>query len=271
MATMSASIPPDGPVRIGDVQLPAGRQLEGFEPGPLLWATSVPVPDAPRTWLRLHEMHSETGLAPILLAFLDRGASEGRPWDEHEFEVDGSVLDVDRLDPARVLADSWAASLDPEDDSPEQRSQFAPYTAHFPGLALGGGAELTAGELDRALGLLPAAARIGLVPVGRPADVLVQIGFIGAANSYGDATPLSAVLRSWEDRFGATLIEVGFAEYRLLVRRPPRTQAAAEAAAAEIWAMCDEFWPTPHGVARTTVSEIAEHILDGPLWTLWLD
>ncbi len=93
----------------------------------------------------------------------------------------------------------------------------------------------------------------------------------GAVNSYGNAAPLSAVLRSWEDRFGATLVEVGFAEYRLLVRRPPRTQAAAEAAAAEIWAMCDEFWPTPHGVARTTVSEIAEYILDAPLWTLWLD
>ncbi|HSZ47916.1 MAG TPA: DUF4253 domain-containing protein [Streptosporangiaceae bacterium] len=268
---MSASIPPDGPVRIGDVQLPAGRQLEGQEPRPLLWATSMPVPDAGRVWLRLHEMHGDTGLAPILLGFLAGRASEGRPWDAQELEVDASVRDIDRLDPAMVLAGSWAGSLDPDDDSPEQQSQFAPYTMHFPGLALGGGAELTAGELGRALSLLPATARIGLVPAERPADVLVRVGFTGAVNSYGTAAPLSAVLRSWEDRFGATLVEVGFAEYRLLVRRPPRTQAAAEAAAAEIWAMCDEFWPTPHGVARTTVSEIAEYILDAPLWTLWLD
>ena len=40
--------------------------------------------------------------------------------------------------------------------------------------------------------------------------------------------PLIAVLGSWEDRFGAPLIDVGFAGPRLLVERPPRALEAAQ-------------------------------------------
>jgi len=43
------------------------------------------------------------------------------------------------------------------------------------------------------------------------------------------------MLRSWEDRFGARLIDVGFADLRLLVERPPRTLEAAQRLAAEQW------------------------------------
>ena len=42
-------------------------------------------------------------------------------------------------------------------------------------------------------------------------------------------------------RFGAVLLEVGFADIRLLVQRPPRTRQSAEAVAAEPWAVCGEF------------------------------
>ncbi len=45
--------------------------------------------------------------------------------------------------------------------------------------------------------------------------------------------PLIAVLGSWEDRFGAPLIDVGFAGPRLLVERPPRALEAAQRIAAE--------------------------------------
>ena len=41
------------------------------------------------------------------------------------------------------------------------------------------------------------------------------------------------MLRSWEDRFGARLIDVGYADLRLLVERPPRTLQAAQHIAAE--------------------------------------
>jgi hypothetical protein len=42
--------------------------------------------------------------------------------------------------------------------------------------------------------------------------VLPLIGWDGAANHWEDALVIAAVLRSWEDRFGARLLRVGFAE-----------------------------------------------------------
>jgi Domain of unknown function (DUF4253) len=48
-----------------------------------------------------------------------------------------------------------------------------------------------------------------------------------------------SVLRSWEDRFAACLIDVGSAEIRLLVERPPRTLAAAQRIAAEHYVLAD--------------------------------
>jgi hypothetical protein len=83
-------------------------------------------------------------------------------------------------------------------------------------------------------------ARIGLVPAARPADVLALIGWEGASNWYRTALPIAAVLRSWEDRFGARLLEVGFAEISLLVSRPPHDVDAARRIAAEHFVFCDE-------------------------------
>ena len=80
------------------------------------------------------------------------------------------------------------------------------------------------------------------------------------------------MLRTWEERFGAVLFEVGFANIRVLVTRPPRTRRAAELVAAEIHAMCDEFWPIERpGTALWSVDEIADYVKDVPFWGLWWD
>src|SRR5260370_21848946 len=82
---MSAGVmPDDGPIRLGSVELPPGRRIFGFDDdAPRLWATSQPVPDAGPVWRELAGLSGDTGLVPIVLAFLD-GGHEGRPWDEGE-------------------------------------------------------------------------------------------------------------------------------------------------------------------------------------------
>lgn len=105
----------------------------------------------------------------------------------------------------------------------------------FPGLAPGQEQALIDAEMARALGWF-GPARIGLVPASRPADVLALVGYNGTVNRYGTPEELSVALRSWEDRFGAALVEVGFAHIRLLARRPPRTLRDAQAVAPD--------WPT---------------------------
>lgn len=274
---VTSEMPANGPLRLGSVGLPAGMRLSGWDDdGPLLWATSEPVPDAGRVWQALSDMRPDTGLVPFLLAFLD-GGHRGRPWDEGELNDRCGLVDVDGLDVATVLAESWANSLpDPEEleEDEEAAAMIAPFGVRFPGLAAAQDQALSGAELERALGWF-APARIGLVPASRPADVLALVGYNGTVNRYGSPKQLSAALRSWEDRFGAELVEVGFDHIRLLARRPPRTVSAAQAAAAELWSFCDEFWPVNLGDGVTSpaseVSAIASHITGSPIWSLWLD
>ena len=268
----AAAVPSDGPARLGPVQLSAGRQLFGWNDDvPRLWASSEPVPDAGRLWQKLADQHPETGLVPITLAFLE-GGHAGRPWDEGEFEDRNDLASVDGVDAASVLAENWdlKVPVDPDERDGEAAEMIAPFGWDFPGLARGQDQALSDRELERALGWFKL-ARIGLVPASRPADVLAVIG-LNDVNRDADPALLAAVLRSWEDRFGAVLVEVGFAHIRLLARRQPRTPRDVQAVAAELWAMCDEFWPVDRpGRALWGVDEIAEHITDNPIWSIWLD
>jgi Domain of unknown function (DUF4253) len=67
---------------------------------------------------------------------------------------------------------------------------------------------------------LPQPLRLGLVAARRPADVLAVVGWTGAMNYHATSAPLACVLRSWEDRFGARLVRLGFDTMDLLVERP---------------------------------------------------
>lgn len=269
---VTAEVPADGPVRLGSVQLPVGKRISERHGAPRLWATSEPVPGTGRVWQALADMHPGTGLVPILLAFLDPYRHWGRPWDNAEFGPQCDLAAVARLDAAAVLAEQWWIPGQAELESdPELAATVAPYGEQFPGPAPAQEQMLTEAELARALDWF-GPARIGLVPAARPADVLALVGYNGTVNRYGTPELLSAVLRSWEDRFGAVLLEVGFNHIRLLARRPPRTLRDAQAVAAELWPICNEFRPIDRpGTAVCEIASIAECILDIPIWSMWWD
>jgi hypothetical protein len=81
------------------------------------------------------------------------------------------------------------------------------------------------------------------------------------------AVPRAAVLRSWEDRFGARLLRVGLAEFSVLARRPPRALESARHVAAEQWAFCNEFG----GTGLRDVPSITASLMNSPIWTFWWD
>jgi hypothetical protein len=128
----------------------------------------------------------------------------------------------------------------------------------FPGLAPVTGGNLSSAARTAALRSLRP-ARIGLVAARRPADVLATVGWTCFDDpAYEDGIPnavwIGAVLRSWEDRFGARLVAIGpRAEIRLLAQRPPRTLEAAAKIAQEHSAFCTEC----AGQGLRTVREIA--------------
>jgi Domain of unknown function (DUF4253) len=228
-------LPVDGELRLGPVTLPAGQRLFTFAPEPVVWATNQPVPEPGRLWSQLSALLPVTGL--------------------------------DQLDPADVLAHGWGSYLS-EDQDEESAAEIAPFTWQFPGLAAPEHTRLGEAELQRALGSLPP-ARIGLVPATRPADVLAVLHWV-TTDQYPDPLPLSAVLRSWEDRFGARLLEVGDAAIKLFAERPPHDLEAAWHVAAEHYAFCDEC--AGHtGLARTTIPEIAPALVNSAVWSFWWD
>jgi hypothetical protein len=79
---------------------------------------------------------------------------------------------------------------------------------------------------------------------------------------------LAAVLRSWEDRFGARLLSMGpGAEIRLLVSRPPRSAEAAQRVAVEHYVFADEC----AGQGLRDISSITASLVNAPIWTFWWD
>jgi Domain of unknown function (DUF4253) len=260
-------LPQEGELQLGSVRLPAGTWVRaGFEDRvPVAWVTHQAVPGAGRIWEALSALHPATGLVPFLLGSLSGEPS--RPWDSEEFAAPSDPALVGHMDAAEVLAEMWDGEM-PSDEEEEEdeywRQMHAPFSKQFPGLAPTANAPLTSTELNAVLGTLPA-SRIGLVPAERPADVLPSIGWTPSDQS--DALPISTVVRSWEDRFGARLLEVGFAEIRLLATRPPRTLADAQRLAAEQFAFCDEC----AGQGLHDVPSISEHLLNSPIWTFWWD
>jgi uncharacterized protein DUF4253 len=129
------------------------------------------------------------------------------------------------------------------------------------GLAPPEASKLSMAECQQILGSLPPAP-IGLVPAGRPADVLPTVGW-RTADRFPTSLPIAAVLRSWEARFGARLLDVGpGAQIRLLVERPPRSTEAAQRVAAEHLAFCDERAGQEHDIPG-----VAASLVDAPLWT----
>ncbi len=280
-------LPDEGPARIGPVTLPAGKLITGNLGTEVGWATMEPVPKSGQIWAALSELHPQTGLVPFQLDGLrvdslfpsDRQGLPGdalRPWDIGEFTRSEDPHEADGLDVGALLEDRWRGSVWADVDDPEAMEQWAPFTLEWPGLAAKEHTPLTLAERRHALdvvlprirvahGATPE-ARIGLVVGDRPADVLAVIGWGGLVNRGQSVLPLTAVLRSWEDRFGARLIDVGYADLRLFVERPPRTLEAAQRIAAEQVLLADECID-----AATDVADIAAHLVNAPIWTFWWD
>jgi hypothetical protein len=263
---MSVTIPGDGEVRLGEVMLPFGKRIiaKRNTNRAVAWATTDQVQGAGQVWQQLWGMSAQTGLIPVLLSGL--AWEPARPWDTGELSRPENLIEVENADVGRLMNSLWDASQDPDDDSPDALEQVEPFGRRFPGLAAAQGedAALSPAMLRRELDM-GSPARIGLVPADRPADVLPRLGWRGCVNRYGSSIPVAAVLRSWEDRFGAYLLHVGYANIRVIVTRPPQTEDLALRIAAEHFALCDE------SQGLSGVRNVASRLIGIPSWNLWWD
>jgi Domain of unknown function (DUF4253) len=270
--TAGAPVPDEGELQLGAVRLPVGRLLrsKGGMGEPVAWMTEAQVPEPGPVWFALSALHGQTGLVPVL-------EPAGRGDDLQDACQDmAAVADLDRFDAAAMLEhrwsdcfpEPWQVGLEWDEERRWAEDMAAPFTSQYPGLAPAVNAALAPEVLEAALRSFPA-SRIVLVPADRPADVLPVLGWwpgdwdsaFPAPNSVGFA----AVLRSWEERFGARLFAMTHDAAHLLVERPPRDLDSALPVAAEHWVFCDE----PAG--RQPVQTTAAEIVDAPVWYFWWD
>jgi len=214
-AARAGTLPGDGPALVGGVALPAGSRCGSH------WATDAPAPDAIDLARRLAAAFPETGLWPLLWW------TSGDP-DSYLF-TGSEPSRADGLNVHDVLESLWTRPLPPlarGTKGAPPRDPFGPFSG--PSVLI-------------------------LVPVNRPADVA---SVLGATESelVADAQA-TAVLRSWEARFGAIVTRVGPGVIDLTVGSPPTNLRDARRLEREHAAF-----------AQDTEPQLARDLLTRDLW-----
>ncbi len=268
------SLPEDGPLAIGGVHLQPGRRLRGdskFHPmgvepveQPVIWATDKRVEEAGRTLYLLRQPAAVLNLVPVLLSGMED--EPNRPWNSAEF----CPTDPRRatfVDVPAELAKAWQGNLGEEDEEPS--ASLRPFGKKFPGLARQP-SDGRGNTDDRDVLEQIRDRHVGLVAADRPADAIAAVGWSGAVNVHEDPALLSAVLRSWEVRWNARLVEMGFDTLTLTVGNPPRDEKTAVALAAEHFAMCpDNIWQGSAGLE--TIEAYGKSLTQNRIWEFWWD
>ena len=235
LAKAPGEIPTPGPDQtLAGVELPAG----GRGPNGTYWVSHEPVDDPGGLWGDLAERFDDTGLWPVLSDFPSQLMLD--PYAEWEDPAD--------LDAAAVLADLW--QLMGIDDTVADV-----VGGGFPGLADPQSVCVTS-VVDSGLFDLPLDSHLLLVPVVRPADVIDHLG-----TWIGFATPpeMSAVFRSWEDRFGMYLLVMEQSYLVMGIERPPKDRASRERFWAELIAIDPSV--VPINWDRDDVAEPVDEII----------
>jgi hypothetical protein len=245
---------PDGSVVWPD---PGYAPLQG-PPRPAFWLSDDPVPMD--LWTRLRAEHPRSGLWPVLLE------DSVQPWSAGQVAPD-AASEIDNYRAEAFMAEVWADWV--AQAHPEQVEDLAPFGHDCPGLAASGDLMADpAAVADWYAGVLAERGTpLGLVAVERGADALAVMGWQGALHHNEWAVPLSAVVRSWEDRFGARVVGMGFNTLDLSVAAPPVTEEHALYVAAEHWAFCPDSIVQGPG----TLADYADQIRGQNAWSFWWD
>ena len=226
-APRAGKLPGNGPAMVGGVDLPAGSRCGNH------WATDAATPAAVSLARRLAAAFPQTGVWPVLWTEADDPDSY--------MGAGGDPAQADGLDVHDVLQEVWNGPLPPL----ARGSKGTPPADPFGILGRHFAADPDRGD----------AAVLILVPVNRPADVASVLGVI-ASEVITDAQA-TAVLRSWEDRFGAVVTEIAPGGLGVSVGAPPTTKEQAFALAHEHMAF------TPDDASPNELPSVAARLMSG--------
>jgi hypothetical protein len=278
--------------------LPAGRLIvpdprlnEGhFSSEPALWVSDDPLPDAGSLLARLLMSQAEHWFWPLLLTgpyvpkrYLERleqpvsqewmQSRAGRPWHAGDLAPVPAEAVSDQ-DPDRVLAAWWREVVGGVPDEPLDLGEedalpevpFRQWPGLAPASAAHGDPDCTAAEIaSSAVGVAELTGReeppyLGLVPADDGAAAIAECGWLSRA---GDTAETAAVIRSWQQRFGARLCLLGLDALAVTVAWPPQSAEQALLVAAEHLAFGKDL--------GTDFSSYASGLRTTRVWRFWWD
>ncbi len=252
------TLPAAGAREVGGVALPDGRLVTADEGdgAAVAWISTAILPaDRLDELVRaLAAAFPRTGLWPLQAKGL-QDHDLARPWGDGEVEGPSGDAVPDALSVlARAGAEHAAEDPDEEEDEPSVPA--------VTGLASAvPGADLEADSLETGSdgGLL-------LVPVARPADVPAALGWMGAVNYDMSGEDHAAVLRSWEERFGAVLVGIGFDTLLVQVGQRPESAQQIDDLLREHYAYC------PDNIDQgLDADEFRAGLTEWTHWSFWWD
>lgn len=285
------------------VPLPPGRLVAPGGGGPPAYWLSDGPPDAELVAV-LRAGSAASGLQPLLVSGLS-GPGDPRPWAAGEV-YPRRMSSPGGHDAEALLARWWRNAAPEEDDEilapfdatwpglatpgtppadPNQPAEGPGKAARDPGQAAEGpgkaasdpgqtaeGPGQAARDPDRAAGDLAAALlaeprRLALIAAGSGADALAVAGWSGPTNHTADTGQIAAVLRTWQDRFGARVVGAGFDNLQVSVAVPPITAEHALRVAVEHFAFCPDLVHQGTG----SLTEYAEELPGATAWWFWWD
>lgn len=276
MATLPNPLPS---LASSGLDLPPGSLVDATLDGPwhepLLWYANGPA--SPRDWPDLRAAGRRVGLLPVLVS----GGPRDQWPEEWDLCPDDTSYPGDH-DADEVLAGYWtdyaadevgdgtaAGESGEQSGGPGSWPGLAPVPARKatedPDTAAAGLAGVITADPDSWLG----GARMALVPARRSADIPAAIGWSGPMNHENDVARLCAVLRSWEDRYDARIVVLGFDTMIVSVGRPPATAEEARALAAEHYAFCPDNIDQSPPYDLDAYAEKA--VLNQEVWSFWWD
>ncbi|WP_084957683.1 DUF4253 domain-containing protein [Thermoactinospora rubra] len=238
--------------------LPPGEVMCADDGRPAFWMSHTPATGA--LWAALRAEHPRSGLWPLLLE------ESAQPWSVARVAPDDPML-IDHFTAEGFMAEVWQEWVA---QAPEEAlGEIEPFGALCPGLAEAG---VLAADPDLvaewyAKELAQRGMPIGLAAGARGADALVTLGWQGPLHHNEWIVPMAAVVRSWEDRFGARVVCLGFNTLEMSVAAPPTDLDHAVHVAAEHWAFCPDNILQGSGDLRG----YAEEIVGRHAWSFWWD
>jgi hypothetical protein len=234
-----------------ELPVPSGRWHER------VWVSEKPM-DEPRSFYEFIAAHQESKLWPVLIP-PDRRFTAGRgDWLDDRPRLPPAGGEIAGLDAEAVLEAWWG---EPCCDG----KCLEPFGAGFPGLARRSTSQRDPLPVAARVGAVVAdlePCRLGLVAADRSADIPALLGWSGTLDTTDDVAAISAVLRSWEDRFGARLVGLGTEDLVLSVAAPPTKIERAMKIAAEHRSFCQRQFSTQPGNLR----EFAQGLIDREVW-----